>query len=124
VATVRPASREASFTAVAIAPAVAIPALAALVVVNRQISSIRLDDGTDDGSGKFKGGFRRLLIYIIGLPSQALQIIFEVEKQKTCQKRAVKKIHFLELQKVFFSIFFILTPPTFKLHNFVISYSF
>ncbi len=37
-----------SFTAVAIAPAVAIPAAAALVVVNRWISSIRLDDGTDD----------------------------------------------------------------------------
>ncbi len=46
--TVRPASREASFTIVAIAPIVVILAVAALVAINRQISSIRLDDGTND----------------------------------------------------------------------------
>jgi hypothetical protein len=52
VAIVRLASGEASFTVVVIAPADA-----ALVAVNRRISSIRLDDGTDDDSGGFRGCF-------------------------------------------------------------------
>ncbi len=57
MATIRLALGEASFTAIAIAPAVAIHAVAALVAVNRRISSIRLDDGTDDNSSEFRGCF-------------------------------------------------------------------
>ncbi len=57
MATVHPASGEASFTTATIALAVAIPAAAALVAVNRRISSIRLDDGMDDDSGRFRGCF-------------------------------------------------------------------
>jgi hypothetical protein len=40
---------------------------------------------------------------VIGAPSQALQIIFEMQSQRmTSQKRAVKKICFFELQNAFF----------------------
>jgi len=42
---------------------------------------------------------------VLGSPSQALQIIFEMESQKTSQKGAVKKIRFFELQNCFFFIF-------------------
>jgi hypothetical protein len=48
---------------------------------------------------------------VIGMPFQALQIVFEMQSQKTTQKKKAKKMHF-------FSFFFILTPPTFKPHNF------
>jgi len=42
-------------------------------------------------------------VIFIGAPSQAVQIIFEMQSQTTSQKRAVKKIDFFELQnKVFF----------------------
>jgi hypothetical protein len=57
VAIVHPASGEASFTAATIAPAVVIPIAAALVAVNRRISSIRLDDEMNDGLGGFRGCF-------------------------------------------------------------------
>jgi hypothetical protein len=50
----------------------------------------------------------------MGVPSQAPQIIFEVESQKTSQKRAVKKIHFLELQTMFFFIFLHFDPSYFQ----------
>ncbi len=43
---------------------------------------------------------------VLGSPSQALQIIFEMESQKTSQKIAVKKIRFFELQNCFFFLFF------------------
>jgi hypothetical protein len=52
---------------------------------------------------------------VIGAPSQALQIIFRMQGQKTSQNRAVKKVHFFKLQ---YEVFFILTSPTFKPHNF------
>jgi hypothetical protein len=52
---------------------------------------------------------------VIGAPSQALQIIFRMQGQKTSQNRAVKKVHFFKLQ---YEFFFILTSPTFKPHNF------
>jgi hypothetical protein len=42
---------------------------------------------------------------VIGVPSQALQIIFEVERQKTSQKRGVKKICFFGITKCGFFIF-------------------
>ncbi len=51
------------------------------------------------------------------MPPQALQIIFEVQFQRSSQKRAGKKIRFFELQNFFF---FILTPPTSSVHNFLI----
>jgi len=37
------------------------------------------------------------------MPSQALQIIFEMQSQMTNQKRAIKKICFFKLQNAFFS---------------------
>jgi hypothetical protein len=52
------------------------------------------------------------------MPSQALQIILEMQSQKNTQKRAIKKI-FLKLQNAFFSFFFILTPPSSSVHNFL-----
>jgi len=39
-----------------------------------------------------------------------------MQSQTTSQKRAVKKVRFIELQNIFF---FILTPLTFKPHNFL-----
>jgi hypothetical protein len=53
------------------------------------------------------------------MPFQALQIIFEMQSQGTNQKIAVKIIPFFKLH-----FFFILTPPTFKPHIVLISYSF
>jgi hypothetical protein len=57
MAIVRLASGEASFTIVVIAPSIAIPAAVALVAINRRISSIRLDDETDDDLSVFRGCF-------------------------------------------------------------------
>jgi hypothetical protein len=56
------------------------------------------------------------------VPSHALQIILEMQSQRTSQKRAVKKILFFELQNAFFSFFFSLTPPTFNPNNFLIDF--
>jgi hypothetical protein len=53
---------------------------------------------------------------VIGAPSQALQIIFEMQSQRSSQKRAVKKY--------VFSFLFILTPITSSVHNFLTFYRF
>jgi hypothetical protein len=45
------------------------------------------------------------------VPSQALQIIFEMQSQMSSQKRAIKKIRIFKLQNVFFFIFFHFDPP-------------
>jgi hypothetical protein len=39
---------------------------------------------------------------VIGVPSQALQVIFEMESQGTSQMRAVKKISFFQIAKCVF----------------------
>jgi hypothetical protein len=39
---------------------------------------------------------------VIGAASQALQIIFEMQNQRSSQKTAVKKIHFFEFKMGFF----------------------
>jgi hypothetical protein len=55
------------------------------------------------------------------VPSQALQVIFEMQSQRSRQKIAVKKKKKIKSQIVFFfSFFFILTPPTSSVHNFLI----
>jgi len=63
---------------------------------------------------------------VIGAPSPAVQIIFEMQSQGTSQKKKSSKENtfFPTAKHFFFSFFFILTPPTFKPHNFLISYSF
>jgi hypothetical protein len=53
---------------------------------------------------------------IVGQPSQALKMIFEM--QRSSQTRAIKKIHFFKLQIAFF--WFIFTLPTSSVHNFII----
>jgi hypothetical protein len=49
------------------------------------------------------------------VPSQAIEIIFEMQGQRTSQKNTVKKINLFELQNVFF---FVLSPFTSKLSHF------
>jgi len=45
--------------------------------------------------------------------SQALQIIFEMQSQRSNQKRSVKKIRFFELQNTFFFSFLHFDPSYF-----------
>jgi len=45
---------------------------------------------------------------------QALQIIFEMQSQRTSQTKVVKKIRFYKLQNVFFFIFFHFDPSYFQ----------
>jgi hypothetical protein len=47
---------------------------------------------------------------VIGVPFQALQIIFEMLSRKSSHKRVVKKISFFELQNTFYFIFLHLDP--------------
>jgi len=47
---------------------------------------------------------------LLGVPSQALQIIFEMQSQMTSQKKVVQKICFSELQHAFFLIFLHFDP--------------
>ncbi len=61
---------------------------------------------------------------VIVTPSQDLQIIFEMQSWQNSQKWVVKKIFFCIVKHVLFHFFFSLTPPTFKPHDFIISYSF
>jgi hypothetical protein len=42
-----------------------------------------------------------------------------MQSQRNSQKNAIKKIRFFELLNAFFSSFFILTPPTSSMHNFL-----
>jgi hypothetical protein len=62
---------------------------------------------------------------VIGAPSQALQIIFEMQSQRNSQKNTVKKINVFESQNVFF-IFFHFEPSYFiiaKLSHFLFKLS-
>jgi hypothetical protein len=56
----------------------------------------------------------------MGALSQALEIIFEVQSKNNKKK---KKLFNLQ-NMLFFFFSFLWTPPTFKPHNFLISYSF
>ncbi len=57
--------------------------------------------------------------------SQALEIIFEMYLGKGIMKKEQEKKKTFQLTKHIFSFFvFLWTPPTFKLHNFLIFYSF
>jgi hypothetical protein len=47
---------------------------------------------------------------VIGVPFQALYIIFEMLSQKSSHKRVVKKISSFELQNTFYFIFLHLDP--------------
>jgi len=55
----------------------------------------------------------------MGTLPQALEIIFEVQRKRNDEKKKLK--FFFPTYKTFF---FLWTPPIFKLHNFLISYSF
>jgi hypothetical protein len=59
----------------------------------------------------------------MGFLLQVLEIIFEVQRKMSNEKITRKEINFPTYKT--YSIFFPLwTFPTFKLHNFLISYSF
>jgi hypothetical protein len=62
-----------------------------------------------------------VILNVIGAPSQASQIISEMQTQRSSQKRAIKKIRFFQIVK---RVFFILTPSTSSEHNFLTSNSF
>jgi hypothetical protein len=56
---------------------------------------------------------------VIGVPSQALQVIFEMESQGTSQNKSSKENKFFSNCKMcIFSFFFVLTSLVFKSHNF------
>jgi len=57
----------------------------------------------------------------MGALPRALEIIFEVQRKRNNEKKTFKKKAFQLTKCVFF---FFWTPPTFKPHNFLISYSF
>jgi hypothetical protein len=42
-----------------------------------------------------------VILNVIGAPSHAVQIIFEMQSRRSSQKRAVKKMNFFELQNTF-----------------------
>jgi hypothetical protein len=60
----------------------------------------------------------------MGMLPQGLEIIFEVQKKKSNEKITRREINFLIYKTCFFPFFFLWTPPIFKPHNFIISYSF
>jgi len=61
----------------------------------------------------------------MGVLPQALEIIFEVQKKRSNEKITRRKMS-LPTYKMHFYFYFssLWTPPTFKPHNFLISYSF
>jgi len=56
--------------------------------------------------------------------SQVLEIIFEMQMKMSNEKNNKRRNKLSNLQNTFFSFFSLWAPPTFKLHNFLISYSF
>jgi hypothetical protein len=50
------------------------------------------------------------------MPSQVLQIIFEMQSQRVAKKKVIKKIRFV-------GFFFILISPTSSMHNFLVIFS-
>ncbi len=57
---------------------------------------------------------------VIGAPFQALQIIFEMQSQRSNQEKEIKKKVLSNCKMLLFSFFFIWTPPTSSMHNFLI----
>jgi hypothetical protein len=55
---------------------------------------------------------------------QVLEIIFQVQRKMSNEKITRREINFQLTKQVFFPFFFLWTPPTFKPHYFLISYSF
>jgi hypothetical protein len=53
---------------------------------------------------------------------QVLKIIFEVQRKMSNEKITRRKISYPTYKTHFFFLFFVWTPPTFKPHNFLISY--
>jgi hypothetical protein len=60
----------------------------------------------------------------MGALPQALEIIFEVQGKRSNEKITRKKKSFPTYKTHFFLFYFLLTPPTFKPHNFHVSFSF
>jgi hypothetical protein len=61
----------------------------------------------------------------MGALPQALEILFAVQRKRSVEKIARRKISFPTHKTHFFFLLFSLwTPPTFKAFNFLISYSF
>jgi glycopeptide antibiotics resistance protein len=63
----------------------------------------------------------------MGVAPQVLEIIFEVQRKMNNEKITRREISFLIYKILLFFLFFFpsfWTPPTFKPHNFLISYSF
>jgi hypothetical protein len=60
----------------------------------------------------------------MGVLLQVLEIIFEMQMNMSNEKITRREINFPTYKPRFFSFFFLRTPPTFKPHNFLISYSF
>ncbi len=59
----------------------------------------------------------------MGVLPQVLEIIFQVQRKRTNEKLTQNKLS--KIQNAFFSLFLSLwIPPTFKPHNFLISYLF
>jgi len=54
---------------------------------------------------------------------QALEIIFEAQRKRSNEKITRKKKKLFNLQNSFFFLPSLWTSPTFKLHNYFISYS-
>ncbi len=63
-------------------------------------------------------GVFHLFIYLFIFSSFINHLL--MQSQRSNQKRATNKIWFFELQNFHFSFFFILTPPTSSMHNFLI----
>ncbi len=61
---------------------------------------------------------------VMGALLQVLEISFEVQRKMNNEKIKRRKISFLTYKTRFFSFFLLWTPHTFKLHNFLIFYSF
>jgi hypothetical protein len=55
---------------------------------------------------------------------QALKIIFEMQRKRSNEKLTKRKISFSLTKHNFFIFSSLWTPPIFKPHNFLISYSF
>jgi len=60
----------------------------------------------------------------MGTLPQVLEIIFEVQRKMSNEKIARREISFPTYKCFLFHLFFLWTPPTFKPHNILISYSF
>jgi hypothetical protein len=60
----------------------------------------------------------------MGALPQSLEIIFEVQRKRNNEKITRRKINFPTYKTHLFPFSFLPTPPTFKPHNFLISYLF